>query len=159
VNKRWKVHWMWYSVRGKYSRYTYCLYYAYTLIFCRAVCFNVRTATTLPCPLSGWLRRTQWCIAKHGGGYTQKGVAYVYTVYPAYLWSLRWVYAVKQNPEVGVRRIYTTGRTAILNQRNEVKIRWVGDENSDVTLVRRALPMHLAQLRPAYEKYSYCKWP
>jgi len=27
----------------------------------------------------------QWCIAKHGGGYTQKGVAYVYTVYPAYL--------------------------------------------------------------------------
>jgi len=38
----------------------------------------------------------QWCIAKHGGGYTQKGVAYVYTVYPAYLWSLRWVYAVNK---------------------------------------------------------------
>jgi len=38
----------------------------------------------------------QWCIAKHGGGYTQKGVAYVYMVYPAYLWSLRWVYAVKK---------------------------------------------------------------
>jgi len=38
-----------------------------------------------------------WCIAKHGGGYTQKGVAYVYmVVYPAYLWSLRWVYAVKK---------------------------------------------------------------
>jgi len=31
--------------------------------------------------------------------------------YPAYLWSLRWVYAVKRNPEVGIRRIppqYTT---------------------------------------------------
>jgi len=28
---------------------------------------------------------TQWCIAKHGGGYTQKGVAYAYTLYPAYL--------------------------------------------------------------------------
>jgi len=27
----------------------------------------------------------QWCIAKHGDEYTQKGVAYVYTVYPAYL--------------------------------------------------------------------------
>jgi len=25
--------------------------------------------------------------------------------YPAYLWSLRWVYAVKRNPEVGIRRI------------------------------------------------------
>ena len=25
--------------------------------------------------------------------------------YPAYLWSLRWVYAVKKNPEVGIRRI------------------------------------------------------
>jgi len=25
--------------------------------------------------------------------------------YPAYLWSLRWVYAVKKTPEVGVRRI------------------------------------------------------
>jgi len=23
--------------------------------------------------------------------------------YPAYLWSLRWVYAVKKNPEVGIR--------------------------------------------------------
>jgi len=41
-----------------------------------------------------WL--IDWLIAKHGGGYTQKGVAYVYTVYPAYLWSLRWVYAVKK---------------------------------------------------------------
>ena len=36
-------------------------------------------------------------------------------MYPAYLWSLRWVYAVKKNPEVGIRRIpaytpqYTTG--------------------------------------------------
>ena len=35
--------------------------------------------------------------------------------YPAYLWSLRWVYAVKKTPEVGIRRIaaytpqYTTG--------------------------------------------------
>jgi len=35
--------------------------------------------------------------------------------YRAYLWSLRWVYAVKKNPEVGIRRIpaytpqYTTG--------------------------------------------------
>ena len=35
--------------------------------------------------------------------------------YPAYLWSLRWVYAVKKPPEVGIRRIpaytpqYTTG--------------------------------------------------
>jgi len=36
--------------------------------------------------------------------------------YPAYLWSLRWVYAVKKIPEVGIRRIpaytppqYTTG--------------------------------------------------
>jgi len=38
----------------------------------------------------------QWCIAKHGGGYTQKGMAYVYTVYPAYLWPLGWVYAVKK---------------------------------------------------------------
>jgi len=38
----------------------------------------------------------QWCIAKHGGGYMQKGVAYVCTVYPAYLWSLRRVYAVKK---------------------------------------------------------------
>jgi len=27
----------------------------------------------------------QWCIAKHGGGYMQKGVAYMYMVYPAYL--------------------------------------------------------------------------
>ena len=26
-------------------------------------------------------------------------------VYPAYIWSLRWVYAVKKNPEVGIRRI------------------------------------------------------
>jgi len=25
--------------------------------------------------------------------------------YPAYLWSLRWVYADKKNPEVGIRRI------------------------------------------------------
>ena len=25
--------------------------------------------------------------------------------YPAYLWSLRWVYAVKKTPEVGIRRI------------------------------------------------------
>jgi len=30
--------------------------------------------------------------------------AYI-SIYPAYLWSLRWVYAVKKNPEVGVRRI------------------------------------------------------
>ena len=27
--------------------------------------------------------------------------------YPAYLWSLRWVYAVKKNLEVGIRRIPT----------------------------------------------------
>ena len=37
--------------------------------------------------------------------------------YPAYLWSLSWVYAVKKNPEVGIRRIpaytpqYTTAYT------------------------------------------------
>jgi len=55
--------------------------------------------------LGKFLTPVQWCIAKHGGGYTQKGVAYMYTVYPAYLWSLRWVYAVKKNPEVGVRCI------------------------------------------------------
>jgi len=38
-----------------------------------------------------YLPHGPWCIAKHGGGYTQKSVAYVYTVYPAYLWSLRWM--------------------------------------------------------------------
>jgi len=34
---------------------------------------------------------TQWCIAKNGGGYTQRAWRY-----PASLWSLRWVYAVKK---------------------------------------------------------------
>jgi len=34
--------------------------------------------------------------------------AYI-SVYPAYLWSLRWVYAVKKNPKVGVRRIPVYG--------------------------------------------------
>ena len=36
--------------------------------------------------------------------------------YPAYLWSLRWVYAVKKPPEVGIRRIpvYTPQYTTVL---------------------------------------------
>jgi len=35
--------------------------------------------------------------------------------YPAYLWSLRWVYVVKKNPEVGIRRIsaYTPQYTTV----------------------------------------------
>ena len=37
----------------------------------------------------------QWCIAKNGGGYTQRGVAKGLKI-TAYLWSLRWVYAVKK---------------------------------------------------------------
>jgi len=36
--------------------------------------------------------------------------------YPAYLWSLRWVYAVQKTPEVGIRRIpaYTPPNTPLL---------------------------------------------
>ena len=41
----------------------------------------------------------QWCIAKNRGGWRR-----VWR-YSAYLWSLRWVYAIQKNPEVGIRRI------------------------------------------------------
>ena len=39
--------------------------------------------------------------------------------YPAYLWPLRWVYAVKKNPEVGIRHIpaYTPQYTTDHRQR------------------------------------------
>ena len=46
----------------------------------------------------------QWCIAKMEVGIS-KGAWQTAWRYPAYLWSLRWVYADKKNPEVGIRRI------------------------------------------------------
>ena len=43
--------------------------------------------------------------------------------YPAYLWPLRWVYAIKKTPEVGIRRIpaYTPQYTTGCNDR---RVRW-----------------------------------
>ena len=49
--------------------------------------------------------------------------------YTAYLWSLRWAYAVKKNPEVGIRRIpaytpqYTTGYAPCWSRRIYVGVR------------------------------------
>ena len=51
--------------------------------------------------------------------------------YPAYLWSLRWVYAVKKNPEVGIRRIpaytpqYTTANIIYASNLINVKYQTV----------------------------------
>jgi len=55
---------------------------------------------------------TQWCIAKNGGGYTQKGVVKGLKV------PCLFMIAVKKTSEVGIRRIpsytpqYTTVCTA-----------------------------------------------
>ena len=54
---------------------------------------------------------SQWCIAKNGGGYTQMAWRRAWR-YPAHLWSLRWVYAVKKKPGgwyTAYTRVYTTG--------------------------------------------------
>jgi len=47
--------------------------------------------------------------------------------YPAYLWSLRWVYAVKKTPEVGISRIpvYTPQYTTALTRPVGRGVRWV----------------------------------
>jgi len=61
---------------------------------------------------------TQWCIAKNGGGYTQRGVAKGLKV-PRLFMITEVSIAVKKNPEVGIRRIpaytpqYTTAYTVI----------------------------------------------
>jgi len=57
------------------------------------------------------MRCNQWCIAKHGSGYTQKGVA-LFMITEV---SIR----CQKNPEVGVRRIhaYTPQYTTGCNQR------------------------------------------
>jgi len=47
---------------------------------------------------------SQWCIAKNGGGYTQRGVAKGLKV-PCLFMITEVRYAVKKIPEVGIRRI------------------------------------------------------
>jgi len=62
----------------------------------------------------------QWCIAKNGGGYTQRGVAKGLKVACLFMIAEVRVYAVKKTPEVGIRRIpaytpqYTTGHMILL---------------------------------------------
>ena len=61
---------------------------------------------------------TQWCTAKNGGGYTQRGVAKGLKV-PRLFMITEVSITVKKNPEVGIRHIpaytpqYTTAYTVI----------------------------------------------
>ena len=60
------------------------------------------------------LKSIQWCIAKNGGGYTQRGVAKGLKV-PCLFMITEVSIRCQKNPEVGIRRIpaytpqYTTG--------------------------------------------------
>ena len=60
------------------------------------------------------LSSVQWCIAKNGGGYTQRGVAKGLKV-PCLFVIIEVSIRCPKNPEVGIRRIpaytpqYTTG--------------------------------------------------
>ena len=65
------------------------------------------------------LTLTQWCIAKNGGGYTQRGVAKGLKV-PCLFMITQVSIRCQKNPEVGIRRIpsytpqYTTALTLTL---------------------------------------------
>jgi len=60
------------------------------------------------------LGASQWCVAKNGGGYTQRGVAKGLKV-PCLFMITEVSICCQKNPEVGIRRIpaytpqYTTG--------------------------------------------------
>ena len=79
------------------------------LLSCLLIPANV--VVNVPC--------TQWCILLKMEVDIRKGAWQRAWRYPAYLWSLRWVYAVQKNPEVGIRRIpaytpqYTTACTLL----------------------------------------------
>ena len=47
----------------------------------------------------------QWCIAKNGGGYTQRGVAKGLKV-PCLFMIIEVSIRCQKNPEVGIRRMY-----------------------------------------------------
>jgi len=73
------------------------------------------THTRLMAIFQDYLGKPQWCIAKNGGGYTQKGMAKGLKVHCLFMItevSIR----CQKNPEVGIRCIpaytpqYTTGK-------------------------------------------------
>ena len=65
------------------------------------------------------LPHTQWCIAKNGGGYTQRGVAKGLKV-PCLFMITEVSIRCPKNPDIGIRRIpaytpqYTTAHTGCL---------------------------------------------
>ena len=75
------------------------------------ITLTLRTLTLSSC-------HTQWCIAKNGGGYTQRGVAKGLEV-PCLFMITEVSICCQKNPEVGIWRIpaytpqYTTGHTII----------------------------------------------
>jgi len=52
-----------------------------------------------------WLDYSQWCIAKNGGGYTQRGVANGLKVPCLFMITEVSIIRCQKNPEVGIRRI------------------------------------------------------
>ena len=61
---------------------------------------------TRMCKLAiNWLDYSQWCIAKNGGGYTQRGVAKGLKVPCLFMITEVSIIRCQKNPEVGIRRI------------------------------------------------------